>query len=183
LLYETITSQFNALQTAGRDLSGTQHTAPPYDELFTTDAAYVSGPRLQFMRVNTALKDNSDRLALADDDATAPANFAGIGDSRNAAKMAKLKNTTFAALNGQNFEGFHQTTVSALGTDTRSFKDRFESQELLLTQLDGRRQSISGVNVDEEALDLMKFQRAFEASSRIIQTYNEIYQNIINMVG
>jgi flagellar hook-associated protein 1 FlgK len=49
--------------------------------------------------------------------------------------------------------------------------------------LQGNRQAVSGVNTDEEGLDLIKYQRMFEASSRIVQTYNEIYKSIIGMVG
>jgi flagellar hook-associated protein 1 len=181
-LYETLADNFNTLQAAGRDLTGTQHTAGVFSELFNISPSYVSGPRLMFMDVNTAFKNNPERIALAADDATAPGNFAGVGDNRNAKAMENIQYATFAALNNSTPAIFHQSLVAASGTDGKSYQDRLESQEKLIFQLEGRRQSISGVNVDEEALDLMKYQRAFEASSRMIRAFDEIYRSIINMV-
>ncbi len=182
-LLETLSDEFNALQSTGRDLTGALNSTGAFSELYTTDAAWTSGPRLMFIKVNTAFDGNMNRIALANNDSTAPGNFAGVGDSRNAAAMVALKQQTFAGLNGNSFETFHQNVVSSLGTDSRSYDDRQESQENLLTQLEGSRQSVSGVNTDEEALDLIKYQRMFEASSRIVQTYSQIYASIINMLG
>jgi flagellar hook-associated protein 1 FlgK len=182
-MLETLSTQFNNLQATGRDLAGTLHTADAYTNLYTLSPSYVSGPKLLYLNVNTSFDNNMDKISLANNDPTAPANFAGVGDSRNAGSMAAIKNTIFAVLNNNTLEGFHQNFVSALGTDTKSYSDRNESQKDLLNQLQANRQAVSGVNTDEEGLDMIKYQRMFEASSRIVQTYNEIYKSIINMVG
>jgi flagellar hook-associated protein 1 FlgK len=182
-MLETLATNFNNLQATGRDLAGTLHTADAYTDLYTLSASWVSGPKLLYLNVNSAFDNNMDKIALANNDPSAPSNFAGVGDSRNAGSMAALKNTVFSVLNNNTLEGFHQNVVSALGTDTKSYSDRNQSQEDLLNQLQANRQAVSGVNTDEEGLDMIKFQRMFEASSRIVQTYNEIYKNIINMVG
>jgi flagellar hook-associated protein 1 len=181
-LYETLATEFNALQSTGRDLTGTLHSTGGFSEIFVTDPAYTTGPKLMFMGINPNLKNNPERIALAADDPLAPGNFAGVGDNRNAKLMENIKNKSFALLNNSTPSVFHQSLVASIGTDSKSFQDRFESQEKLMFELEGRRQSVSGVNTDEEALDLLKFQRAFEASSRVIRTYNEVYQTIINMV-
>jgi flagellar hook-associated protein 1 FlgK len=182
-MLETLSTQFNNLQATGRDLAGTLHTADAYTNLYTLSPSYVSGPKLLYLNVNTSFDNNMDKISLANNDPTAPANFAGVGDSRNAGSMAAIKNTIFGVLNNNTLEGFHQNFVSALGTDTKSYSDRNESQKDLLNQLQVNRQAVSGVNTDEEGLDMIKYQRMFEASSRIVQTYNEIYKSIINMVG
>lgn len=181
---ETLASNFNTVQQAGRDINGNQYTTGPYSELFSLDASYPgSGPRVLYYQVNASLVNNPDRLALAANDTTlAPGNFAGPGDNRNAQAFSALRRTTQTALNGQTYEEFHQTMVARLGINAKSFKDREATQEALLNQLDGRRQSVSGVNLDEETIDLLRFQRAFEASSRLIRTYNDLYDAIINMV-
>ena len=77
---------------------------------------------------------------------------------------------------------YHQSVVSRLGTDARSYQDRLDSQNDVVTELDSKRQSVSGVNLDEESLNLLKFQRSFEAASRMVRAYNEIYQSILNMI-
>lgn len=182
-LAETLATEFNALQSTGRDLNGALHSADAYSNIYNTGSGWTAGPKLMYLSVNTSFQNNADKIALAENDTTVPGNFTGVGDSRNATKMAALKTATFAGLNGTTFEGFHQNIVSALGSDTNSADNRNQSQADLLSQLDATRQSVSGVNIDEEGLDLIKFQRMFEASSRIVQTYSQIYQNIIAMLG
>lgn len=181
-LYETIASEFNTAQSTGRDLTGTLHSTGVYSEIFNTSAAYTSGPKLMFMDINPDLKNNPERIALAADDPLVAGNFAGVGDNRNAKIMEAIKNKSFAILNNSTPGVFHQSLVASTGTDSKSYQDRSISQDKLLFELEGRRQAVSGVNTDEEALDLLKFQRAFEASSRVIRTFDEIYQTILNMV-
>lgn len=183
-LVERLTTQFNTVQQGGRDLSGTQYAATdPYGELFNTDASYPgTGSKLLYLKVNTAFKQNPDKIALAADDATAPSNFAGVGDSRNAKAFADIQKTTYADLSNSTPEVYHQSVVSRLGTDARSYQDRLDSQNNVVTELDSKRQSVSGVNLDEESLNLLKFQRSFEAASRMVRAYNEIYQSILNMI-
>lgn len=181
-MYEVLADNLNTIQSSGRDLNGDLHTGTDtFATLIKTDASYTVGPKLMFMKVNEDFKLNTDKIALAADDSTAPSNFAGKGDSRNAARFAALKSTVFVALNNNTIEGYHQTMVSRLGTDSKSIQDREAGQKDLLTQLDGRRQAVAGVNLDEEAMDLVRFQRMFEASSRIFQAVNQMYQEIINM--
>ncbi|MCX5920700.1 MAG: flagellar hook-associated protein FlgK [Candidatus Melainabacteria bacterium] len=185
-MFESLTSQFNTVQQAGRDLTGTQHplTDTTYGELFNTDSTYSgSGPKLLYLKVNPNFKQNPDKISLAANDTTiVPSGFAGVGDSRNAKAMADIQTTAFVALNNSTPETFHQSLVARLGTDSRSYQDRLDSQKTVITSLEGRRQSVSGVNLDEESINLLKYQRSFEAASRMVKAFNEIYQSILNMV-
>jgi flagellar hook-associated protein 1 FlgK len=183
-LFELMTSQFNTQQQAGRDLTGARNTTGTYSELFNTGSTYPgTGPALMHISVNAAFKTNPNRLALAADDPTAPGGFAGPGDSRNAAAMAALKSQSNASLDNGTYEVFHQSLVARLGTDTRAYIDRQESQSTLLQGLDSRRQSTSGVNLDEENLDLIKYQKAYQAAARVVQTMDQLYQAILGILG
>ena len=51
----------------------------------------------------------------------------------------------------------------------------------MISQLESQRDSISGVNLDEEMINLTRFQRAFEAASKVVKTVDEMMQTIINM--
>ena len=184
-LFENLTSQFNTVQQAGRDLTGTQHpvTDTTYGQLFNTDSTYSgSGPKLLFLKVNPNFKLNPDKISLAANDTTITGGFAGVGDSRNAQAFSNIRTTVFSGLSNSTLETFHQSLVSRLGTDARSYQDRLDSQDTVITSLEGRRQSVSGVNLDEESLNLLKFQRSFEAASRMVKAFNEVYQTILNMV-
>jgi flagellar hook-associated protein 1 len=184
-LFETLTTAFNTIQQGGRDLAGAQHPLPdPLGEIFQTAGTYPgTGPKLLYISVNTAFKNDPSKLALAADDATAPANFAGVGDSRNAKAFADVKTTLFASLNNTSLSGYHNSLVARIGTDTKAYQDRSTSQTTLMQQLEARQQSVSGVNLDEESLNLIKYQKAFQASARVVNVLDQVYQSILAMVG
>ncbi len=81
------------------------------------------------------------------------------------------------------FESYYTDTLSELGRTTRNATDKLESQQLLLEQAQARRDEVSGVNLDEEAVQLTQYQRAFQASSRFIGVINQLTADIINKLG
>ncbi|WP_312461290.1 flagellar basal body rod C-terminal domain-containing protein, partial [Proteiniclasticum sp.] len=58
-----------------------------------------------------------------------------------------------------------------------------DNQTAVLSQLYNRRESVSGVSIDEEVTNLLKFQRSYEANSRVINTINEMLDTLINRTG
>ncbi len=178
-LLNTIVTQVNTLQLAGRDLNGNLGTGA----IFNVNAALNPGQPLGLYHweVNAAIVTDPRLVSAASDDATAPANFAGVGDGRNALAMARLRDQTFGAL-GTTMVDYFNSTVSKVGIDTRSYENSSASQNNLLNSIEMRRQSVSGVNVDEEMIDMLRFQRAFEATSKMIATLDEIMKTILNLV-
>jgi flagellar hook-associated protein 1 FlgK len=79
---------------------------------------------------------------------------------------------------GQFYNGF----ISDLGATVQTVANDAESQQLVLKQLENQRSSISGVSIDEEMVELIKFQRGFDAAAKVINTVNEMYLTIIEMV-
>src|SRR5206468_136055 len=63
-----------------------------------------------------------------------------------------------------------------IGTDVASAQSNLKEHESLVTQLQNRRQSMSGVSIDEETIQILQFQRAFQASARLIQTVDQLLQ-------
>ncbi len=175
LLLRDLVAQVNFLQLTGRDLNG--NVPPLADPIFevTPGAGFI------FLRtqVDADVLNDPSLIAAAEGP---PAAFLGPGDGENALAIAQLRDGAFPGLGGTGFVEFFNGVISSAGIDTRTFENRSESQEAVLHSLDLRRDSIAGVNMDEELIDLVRFQRAFEASSRTIQTFNEIYETIINMV-
>ena len=74
---------------------------------------------------------------------------------------------------------FHRQLVSRVGSDLASASNRVSDQESVQTLLVGRRDSISGVSLDEEMADLLRFQRAFEASARVMRTIDEMLELVV----
>lgn len=185
-LFVQFSSQVNALQSTGRDLTGVVNG----NNLYVTGAANPPGDPIQLMsyQVNSVFLNpvtGPGLVAAAQDDPLAtgpPAGWAGAGDGRNALAIAQLKSASQAPLGNTTFTEFFNATTSNLGIATDSYKNRATNQEQVTQGLEQRRQSLSGVNQDEEMIDMLRFQRSFEASSKMISIYDQIYQTMINLV-
>lgn len=178
-LVDTIATEINNLQAAGRDQNG--NLGPP--DLFLQNAAINPGQPLNLFHweINPAIVNDPSLIAAAIDDPTATGGFAGVGDGRNATAIAQLRDQSFAAL-GTSFVDYLNGTISKLSIDSQTYQNGSNIQENLTQTIDLRRQSLSGVNVDEETIDLLRFQRSFEATSKAIKVFDEVIQSIIGMV-
>lgn len=183
-LFGTIAGQLNTLQSTGRDLSGAINGL----NFFTVGAANPPGDPIQLLswQVNAAFQNTITgpgliAAAINDPTATTPPGWAGTGDNRNAQAMASLRTTALGALGGATFVDYLNSTVSNLGISSRTYTDRSATQTALLNSLDQQRQSVSGVNTDEEMIDMLRFQRMFESSSKLVSMFDEIYKMMINI--
>lgn len=81
------------------------------------------------------------------------------------------------------FNEFIDAAVTSLGVEAQEAERMVENQEDLLNQLKNRREAVSGVSLDEEMTDMIKFQQAYNAASRIVTTIDEQLDTIINRMG
>ena len=80
------------------------------------------------------------------------------------------------------FDEFYSSLVSTLGIQSAASQATFAQQEGILLQLDTRRESISGVSIDEEMINMIKFQQAYNAAARLIAMVDELLDNMIHQV-
>jgi flagellar hook-associated protein 1 FlgK len=104
------------------------------------------------------------------------------GDNRNALALVGLRSANVAALGGQTLENGFLSLIGTVGSQVESAQARCDFQQDLLSQTQARRESTSGVNIDEEMIKLIQFQRAFEASSLLVRTGDSMYQSLLEMV-
>ncbi len=97
-------------------------------------------------------------------------------------KMQALK-SEIILFRGGGADEFLQCLISDNSVDTQKAKIFFQNYTNLTTTIDTRRMSISGVDEDEEAMDLLKFQNAYNLASRMVQTMAEMYQRLILETG
>jgi len=108
----------------------------------------------------------------------------GTGDGSNALLMAAaLKQGSRMIGHTKNPEEYYNALISKLGTESRTAQDAVERSKDNLLTLENSRQSIMGVNLDEEMANMIQFQHAYNASARIINTLNENLNTIINRMG
>jgi len=104
----------------------------------------------------------------------------GVGDNSNALAMSAIEDK--AALFGgtTSIANGVKNLISGLASTVRSAGIAEKSQQTLLDQAVARQQSVSGVNLDEEAADLMKYQQAYQAAAQIASTANTIFQTMLD---
>ncbi len=110
-------------------------------------------------------------------------NSAPYDDNRNGLLMSKLQTTKTIENSSTDFQSAYGIIVSDVGTKTHSAEVDLKAQLTLSEQAKAERESYSGVNLDEEAADLLKFQQAYQASARVISIADEMFQTLINSVG
>lgn len=184
--------EVNTIQRGGQyiDTSVTPHVltpvtvaAPPPDpfDIFVeltgaTQANYVNMTAGN-IRLNQDVIDDVYKIAAAS--ATSAANE--TGDGNNALLLAQLRDKKIAALGNSESESYLNSLVGKLGIQVKSIQEKYESQDSIVQQIDMRRESATGVNLDEELTDLVKFQRAFEASARIFNVVDKMLEQIIGL--
>jgi flagellar hook-associated protein 1 len=77
----------------------------------------------------------------------------------------------------------YRSLIFAVGSDLSNTRSNVSAHESIISQLENRRQSVSGVSVDEEAASVLQFQRAYQASAKMIQMVDELLQTTLGMVG
>jgi len=110
-------------------------------------------------------------------------NTGGVSDNRNALALAALQ--TADTLNGGTitYQGAYGELVSFVGTETRQSRIDSESGLSLLNQTQEIRESISGVNLDEEAANLIRFEQAYNASAQVIAVARSIIDALFEAVS
>ena len=108
----------------------------------------------------------------------------GPGDNSNALELAQLRNASVLGTNtSATLEEFLQTTIISLGFTTRQAIDRVDIQLGVVSGVANLRDSISGVSLDEEAVNTIRAQQAFEASARFVAAVSEVLDILLTHVG
>lgn len=107
----------------------------------------------------------------------------GIGDNANGLSLAALQINGVFENGTASFEDAYGQMVVDVGSVSRQATINRNAQETLLEQAQSTRDEISGVNLDEEAANLMRYQQAYQASARTIQVSNTLFDALISAVG
>lgn len=102
------------------------------------------------------------------------------GDNTLVLAIAELDGAKFSGLGDRTFGSFYRATISDLAQNVATVESRLEDEEIVFNLLKEQQDSVSGVSIDEEMTDMIKFQRAFEATARHIRVIDEMLDVIIN---
>ena len=158
-----LATQVNNTLANGLDQNG----AAPATDLFTFDPTNGAAFTLT---VNPLTPDQ-----------IAAASAGSPGGNGNALALANLANTK--TVNGYTFAQFYGDLGGRLGRDLADAKDTQSTKEQLLTQAQAMREKVSGVSLDEEAEHLVVFQRAYQATSKMLSVLNSLTETIMNLIS
>ena len=165
-LASEIITQVNTLHQTGFGLDG------------STGNAFFTGTSASDIAVNPAIITDTNLIAAA-----GGAVWAGqIGDNSNAIAIANLQNELIMNGNTATFDDYFNSLVSDVGSEVQTAATNFDHESVMVTHLNNQKESISGVSLDEEMVNLIKFQHAYDSAAKLISTVDELLATVINMV-
>ncbi|MBD8071395.1 flagellar hook-associated protein FlgK [Bacillus sp. PS06] len=177
-------TQFNAVHSEGYTLAS------------STDAS-VSGKQF-FADLGTDYKGAALRIGLSDDiqnlnNIAASTQYNEAGNGQNSLNLAEVKNTNFAAvttadgspypITAGTIQAFYESAIGKMAVDSQEATRLKQNSGVLRDSVEMNRQSVSGVSLDEEMTNMIKFQHAYNASARNLTVIDEMLDTIINRMG
>jgi len=130
--------------------------------------------------VNKSLVEDPDSIAAGFGVNGHPANS---GDGSAALAIAALRNTNVMVGKASTFDDYFAATVANAGLKGQAASQAHDTQELVMKKLQDLKESISGVNIDEELSQMIKFQHGYNAASRFVSEINKMLDTLINRMG
>ncbi|HJP18083.1 MAG TPA: flagellar hook-associated protein FlgK [Nitrospinota bacterium] len=174
----TFTFSSGSAVNLGNGLSTTISGSAQTNDIFTfslSEDASIS------ININSTISSNRDKIAAGTSQLA--------GDGSNALSIAGIQNDllfdsqTIASASGSyTFEDFYSSIVSNIGLKAEEMNTSVSHQESVINQLVNRREEVVGVSLDEEMINLIKFQQAFAAAAKIITSVDEMLTTVRNLV-
>ncbi len=154
----------------------------------TITGSATAGDKVKFSVSENAASQMSVSSSIVADVQKIAAGNTRSGDGGNALQMAGLQNdlvfnsVTLSSGSGSfTFDEYYNAVVSTIGIESFSAQATLRQQEGVMLQLNSRRESISGVSIDEEMIKMIKFQQAYNASARMISVVDEMLDTLNRM--
>jgi flagellar hook-associated protein 1 FlgK len=155
-------SQVNTVYRAGYDLNG------------NTNADFFTGTNAANIGVNATLVGDPSQLQ-------ASGVLGAPGDSQIALALAQPAGAKQAGLGNQTFSESYTGVITDLGFSLAAVNSQQSDQQVVQNMLQAQRSSVSGVSLDEEMVDLVKYQRAFQASAHLVSTIDQMLDVVMNL--
>lgn len=109
--------------------------------------------------------------------------FAEPSDGRAAVEMAAIRNTKIMIGSQRTFDDYFADTITNVGLKGEQAQNQLATQNKIMGDLRDLRDSISGVNIDEELADIIKFQHGYNVAAKFISVQDELLDTLINRLG
>lgn len=136
--------------------------------------SFFTGSNAANIAVNQTVVDDPSMLAAAKNGQS--------DDNQTALAIANLQTQPIAGLNGATLNDTYDSVVNDVSNATAAAKTNAEATQTVQDTLEAQRESLSGVDLNEEAVNLMTQQRAFQGAARLITTVNEMLDEVMNLI-
>jgi flagellar hook-associated protein 1 FlgK len=143
-----------------------------------TGLTYTPGATISYNGWSTTISG----APAAGDSFTVGPNTGGVGDSRNALLLGALQTANTLGNGSTSFQGAYSQFVSQIGNKTRELEVTSGAAGKLLTEATQSVQNESGVNLDEEAANLLRYQQAYQAAGKVMQIASQLF-NVLLTIG
>ena len=168
----------NLATDVSQDITGTSVTLDGVTFTVTAFDPSMEGDR--FLVEPTGRAASSMAVAITDTSDIAAANAgSNVGDNRNMLSLIALREANNLKDGTQSVYDIYNNAVSQVAVDTRSAKANAATESSLLESVIDRRASITGVNLEEEAANLIRYQQAYQAAAQIITTANDVFDTLL----
>lgn len=140
---------------------------------------YSAGATISFNGINFAISGTP----VTGDVFTVSRNTNGVSDNRNALRLAALQNQNTLVGGTATYQDTYGQLVADIGSQTHQAEVNGKAQSALLNQITQARDAVSGVNLDEEAADLVRFQQAYQAAAQVINVSSTLFQTLLGAIG
>lgn len=140
-----------------------------------------------FIYVNSYLVEDPQRIAAARIDESETESIPADGNGDNALLIYQLRDELIEIKDGDEtvttttLNDFYKSMISKLGVDANQAENMVKNQEALVTQLNNRKESISGVSLDEEMTNMIQYQNAYMAAAKLVNVIDEMTRVLINL--
>ena len=150
--------------------AGITYNPSASNDVFPTPGALDFGYRVQITG-----------QASTGDSFTVGYNTNGVADNRNALLLAGLQTTNTVANGTASYQGAYSQIVSDVGDQGSEIQVQSNAQDALVQQTTNAQQSFSGVNLDEEAANLIRYQQAYQASGKVLAIASQLFNTILGI--
>ena len=163
-----LAEEVNRLHRAGYGLpKGDPPTSPTGMDFFTGNSAAT-------LNISVEVREDVANIAASNDGTP--------GNGEVAMAIANVRNQKIFTGRTQTLDDYYSGMISGLGEEIQKVQNTVDSQEMLIDQIKNQRDSVSGVSLDEEMTNLIKYQRSFEAAAKVVRVVDEIMQTVIDMI-
>ncbi len=142
-----------------------------------TNVPYTAGAAITYNGWTTQISG----APAAGDTFTVSQNTNATTDGSNSLLMAALQTTNTLANNTTSYQGAYGQLIGQIGTQTNQLTVTSQAQTTLLNSVTASQQAVSGVNLDEEAANLVRYQQAYQAAGKAMQVANTMFDTILNL--